>query len=57
MYISMKNSHFFNYLLYAKSKKTLNKILIKKSLSTRFSAEEGKMNGTAISQREITPAK
>jgi hypothetical protein len=31
-YISMKNSQFFNYLLYAKSKWTWNKILVKKSL-------------------------
>ncbi len=30
--ISMKNSQFFDYLLYAKSKKTFNKIRIKKSL-------------------------
>jgi hypothetical protein len=47
-YISMKNSQFFNYLLYAKSKYTWNKILIKKSLSTKLPTEErctvGKMS-------------
>jgi hypothetical protein len=54
-YISMKNSQFFNYLLYAKSKYTWNKILIKKSLSTKLPTEEwrtvGKMNGTAVANR------
>ena len=34
--ISMKNSQFFDYLLYAKLKKTFNKILIKKSHSTKL---------------------
>ena len=38
--ISMKNSQFFDYLLYAKSKLTFNKILIKKSLSTKLPMEE-----------------
>jgi hypothetical protein len=37
--ISIKNSQFFDYLLYAKSKKTFNKILIKKSLSTKLPME------------------
>ena len=54
-YISMKNSQFFNYLLYANSKWTWNKILIKKSLSTKLPTEErrtvSKMNGTAITNR------
>ena len=40
IYISLKNSHFFNYLLYAKSKYTWNRFIIKKSLSMRLSAEE-----------------
>ena len=34
-YISMKNFQFFIYLLYAKSKSTWNKILIKKSVYTK----------------------
>jgi len=37
--ISMKNSQFFDYLLYAKSKYTFNKIPIKKSLSTKLPME------------------
>jgi hypothetical protein len=37
--ISMKNSQFFDYLLYAKSKKTFNKILIKKYFSTKLPME------------------
>ena len=54
-YISMKNSQIFNYLFYAKSKSTWNKILIKKSLSTKLPTEErrtvGKINGTTIANR------
>ena len=49
--ISMKNSQFFDYLLYAKSKSTFNKILIKKSLlrNSRWKSGVGKMN--AITNR------
>ena len=42
----MKNSQFFNYLLYAKSKETSNK-----KISFYETLDVGKMNGTAITNR------
>jgi hypothetical protein len=59
----MKNSHFFNYIMYLLSMQNRNKLELKFYLKNLFLRDSrwksgiGKMNGTAISQREITPAK